>query len=85
MLAHISCTPDGRVLALHNFAGRLLTVRLRLPETAPGGRPTDLRAEDHAGLTVSDDGLLRVELPAYGYRWPRAGTSADDPERVAAG
>ena len=85
VLAHISRTSDGRVLALHNFADRPRTVRLRLPETAPGDRLTDLLAENHAGLTVSDDGLLRVELPAYGYRWLRAGTPADDPERVAAG
>ncbi|MGX1274693.1 hypothetical protein RKD18_007887 [Streptomyces phaeoluteigriseus] len=27
--------------------------------------------------------MLRVDLPAYGYRWLRVGTPADDPERVA--
>ncbi|MFD9463355.1 alpha-amylase family protein [Streptomyces sp. NPDC060027] len=83
VLAHIGCTTDGKVLALHNFAGRPVTAELRLPEAGPGGTLTDLLAEGHAALTVPDDGLLRVELPPYGYRWLRVGTPADDPERVA--
>ncbi|MET7440323.1 alpha-glucosidase C-terminal domain-containing protein [Streptomyces sp. NPDC005568] len=83
VLAHLGCTTDGRVLAVHNFAGRQVTVRLRLPEVGPGARLTDLLDDGHDGLTVGDDGLLRVELPAYGYRWLRVGTPADDPERVA--
>ncbi|MGW3661866.1 alpha-amylase family protein [Streptomyces sp. NPDC005141] len=83
VLAHVGCTTDGRVLAVHNFAGRPVTARLRLPEAGPGGRLTDVLDEGHAGLTVPDDGLLRVELPAYGYRWLRVGTPADDPARVA--
>ncbi|WP_406351399.1 alpha-amylase family protein [Streptomyces sp. NBC_01635] len=83
VLAHVSRTTDGTVLALHNFAGRPVTARLRLPEAGAGGRLTDLLDEGHAGLTVPDDGLLAVELPAYGYRWLRVGTQADDPERVA--
>ncbi|MER5407204.1 alpha-amylase family protein [Streptomyces sp. NPDC002769] len=83
VLAHIGCTTDGKVLAVHNFADRSVTARLRLPEAGPGGRLTDLLDEGHAGLTVPDDGLLRVELPAYGYRWLRVGTPADDPDRVA--
>lgn len=83
VLAHIGCTADGKILAVHNFADRPVTARLRLPEAGPGGRLTDLLDEGHAGLTVPDDGLLRVELPAYGYRWLRVGTPADDPDRVA--
>ncbi len=86
VLAHIARTTDGTdgaVLAMHNFAGGPVTVRLRLPEVSPGGRLMDLLDEGHAGLTVDDDGLLRVELPAYGYRWLRVGTPADDPVRVA--
>ncbi|UXX97358.1 hypothetical protein N7U49_46930 [Streptomyces sp. AD2-2] len=86
VLAHIARTTDGTdgaVLAMHNFAGGPVTVRLRLPEAGPGGRLMDLLDEGHAGLTVDDDGLLRVELPAYGYRWLRVGTPADDPVRVA--
>ncbi|MFF0110496.1 alpha-amylase family protein [Streptomyces hirsutus] len=82
-LAHVSRTTDGTVLALHNFADRPVTARLRLPEAGAGGRLTDLLDEGHAGLTVPDDGLLAVELPAYGYRWLRVDTQADDPERVA--
>ncbi|MBV1938581.1 alpha-amylase family protein [Streptomyces sp. BV286] len=84
VLAHVGCTTDGTVLAVHNFAGGPATVRLRLSEAGPGGRLTDLLDEEHKGLTVPDDGLVRVELPAYGYRWLRVGTPADDPERVAA-
>ncbi|MFE9680415.1 alpha-amylase family protein [Streptomyces sp. NPDC006285] len=84
VLAHVGCTSDGTVLAVHNFADRPVTVRLRLSEAGPGGRLTDLLDEGHAGLTVSDDGLFPVELPAYGYRWLRVGTPADDPERVVA-
>ncbi|MFE9768240.1 alpha-amylase family protein [Streptomyces sp. NPDC005808] len=83
-LAHIASTTDGTVLAVHNFAAGPLTVRLRLPETEAGGRLMDLLDEGHAGLTVSADGLLRVELPAYGYRWLRVGTPADDPARTVA-
>jgi hypothetical protein len=85
VLAHLGRTADGTVLALHNFAGRPVTVRLRLPETAPDARLTDLLDDDHAGLMVADEGLLRVELRAYGYRWVRIGTSADDPQRGADG
>lgn len=83
VLAHIGCTTDGTILAVHNFADRPVTARLRLPEAGPGGRLTDLLDEGHAGLTVPDDGLLPIELPSYGYRWLRVGTPADDPERVA--
>ncbi|PSM45042.1 trehalose synthase [Streptomyces dioscori] len=84
VLAHVGRTGGGTVLAVHNFAAEPVTVRLRLPEAGPGGRLTDLLDEGHAGLTVPDDGLFRVELPAYGYRWLRVGTRADDPERVVA-
>ncbi|MFL1898320.1 alpha-amylase family protein [Streptomyces tauricus] len=84
VLAHAGHSGDGTVLAVHNFAGEPVTVRLRLSEAGPGGRLTDLLDERHAGLTVPDDGLFRVELPAYGYRWLRVGTPADDPERVVA-
>ncbi|MGW0499843.1 alpha-amylase family protein [Streptomyces sp. NPDC003007] len=83
VLAHVSHTADGSVLALHNFAGRPVTARIRLSEAAPGGTLTDLLDEGHAGSTVPDDGRLTVELPAYGYRWLRVGTPGDDPERVA--
>ncbi|QCD53640.1 alpha-amylase family protein [Streptomyces hawaiiensis] len=83
VLAHVSHTTDGSVLALHNFAGRPVTARLRLSEARAGGRLTDLLDEGHAGSTVPDDGQLAVELPAYGYRWLRVGTPGDDPERVA--
>ncbi|GAA4803656.1 alpha-amylase family protein [Streptomyces ziwulingensis] len=83
VLAHVGRTTDGRVLALHNFAGRPATAKLRLSEAGPGGRLTDLLDEGHAGLTVPEDGRLTVELPAYGYRWLRVGTPADDPERAA--
>ncbi len=84
VLAHAGRSGDGTVLAVHNFADEPVTVRLRLSEAGPGGRLTDLLNEQHAGLTVPDDGLFRVELPAYGYRWLRVGTPADDPERVVA-
>ncbi|MGW5617298.1 alpha-amylase family protein [Streptomyces sp. NPDC003877] len=83
VLAHVSHTTDGSVLALHNFAGRPVTARLRLPEAGAGGRLTDLLDEGHAGSTVPDDGRLTVELPPYGYRWLRVGTPGDDPDRVA--
>ncbi|MDK1347007.1 alpha-amylase family protein [Streptomyces sp. 378] len=83
VLAHVSHTADGSVLALHNFAGRPVTARIRLSEAGAGGTLTDLLDEGHAGSTVPDDGRLTVELPAYGYRWLRVGTPGDDPERVA--
>lgn len=85
VLAHLSHTTDGSVLALHNFAGHPVTARLRLPDPTPGTRLTDLLDDHHAALTIPDDGILRVELPPYGYRWLRRGTSADDAERVAGG
>ncbi|MFD6492888.1 alpha-amylase family protein [Streptomyces sp. NPDC059944] len=85
VLAHLSHTTDGSVLALHNFAGHPVTARLRLPDPTPGTRLTDLLDDHHGALTVPDDGILRVELPPYGYRWLRRGTSADDAERVAGG
>ncbi|MFJ8990961.1 alpha-amylase family protein [Streptomyces sp. NPDC102279] len=85
VLAHLSHTTDGSVLALHNFAGHPVTARLHLPDPTPGTRLTDLLDDRHAALTIPDDGILRVELPPYGYRWLRRGTSADDAERVAGG
>ncbi|MFG3144174.1 alpha-amylase family protein [Streptomyces sp. NPDC048243] len=85
VLAHLSNTTDGSVLALHNFAGQTVTARLRLPDSTPGTRFTDLLDDHHAALTIPDDGVLPVELPPYGYRWLRRGTSADDAERVAGG
>lgn len=85
VLAHLSHTTDGSVLALHNFAGHPVTARLRLPDPTPGTRLTDLLDDHHTALTIPDDGILRVELPPYGYRWLRRGTSADDAERVAGG
>lgn len=62
-----------------DLLAQLATVRSTLTSTTKG------LGDEQAGLTVSDDGLLQVELPAYGYRWLRAGTPADDPERVAVG
>ncbi|MET7386268.1 alpha-amylase family protein [Streptomyces sp. NPDC005529] len=85
VLAHLSHTTDGSVLALHNFAGHPVTARLRLPDPTPGTRLIDLLDDHHTAVTVPDDGILRVELPPYGYRWLRRGTSADDAERVAGG
>ncbi|MEV5788547.1 alpha-amylase family protein [Streptomyces sp. NPDC052192] len=85
VLAHFSHTTDGSVLALHNFAGHTVTARLRVPDSTPGTRFTDLLDDHHAALTIPDDGVLPVELPPYGYRWLRRGTSADDAERVAGG
>ncbi len=83
VLAHVCRAGDGTVLAVHNFADRPLTVRLELSEAGAGGRLTDLLDEGHSGSGVPADGLFRVDLPAYGYRWLRVGTPADDPERVA--
>ncbi|MFD6300236.1 alpha-amylase family protein [Streptomyces sp. NPDC060235] len=85
VLAHLSHTTDGSVLALHNFAGHTVTARLRPSDSTPGTRFTDLLDDHHAALTIPDDGILPVELPPYGYRWLRRGTSADDAERVAGG
>ncbi|MCX4919373.1 alpha-amylase family protein [Streptomyces sp. NBC_00687] len=85
VLAHLSHTTDGSVLALHNFSGHIVTARLRVPDSTPGTRFTDLLDDHHAALTIPDDGVLPVELPPYGYRWLRRGTSADDAERVAGG
>ncbi|MFF2997929.1 hypothetical protein ACFVTC_25765 [Streptomyces sp. NPDC057950] len=66
LLAHIGCTTDGTILAVHNFADRPVTARLRLPEAGPGGRLTDLLDEGHAGITVPDDGPLPIEPPSTG-------------------
>ncbi|MFD5270909.1 alpha-amylase family protein [Streptomyces sp. NPDC058335] len=83
VLAHVCSAGDGTVLAVHNFADRPVTVRMELREARARGRLTDLLDEAHAGLQASDDGRLHLDLPAYGYRWLRLGTPADDPERIA--
>ncbi|MFF7334364.1 alpha-amylase family protein [Streptomyces sp. NPDC090306] len=82
VLAHLCRTANGRVLALHNFADRVSTARLRLPEVGAGGRLTDLLDASHAGLTLSDDAELLLDLPPFGYQWLRVGTPADDPDRA---
>ncbi|WP_328752720.1 alpha-glucosidase C-terminal domain-containing protein [Streptomyces sp. NBC_00285] len=85
VLAHVCRAGDGTVLAVHNFADRPLTVRLEIHEAGAGEQLTDLLDEKHTALKASEDDLFRVDLPAYGYRWLRVGTPADDPERVACG
>ncbi|USQ85376.1 alpha-amylase family protein [Streptomyces phaeoluteigriseus] len=82
VLAHVCSAGDGTVLAVHNFADQPVTVRLAMREARAGGRLTDLLDEAHAGLKASDDGMWHVDLPAYGYRWLRLGTPADDPARI---
>lgn len=82
VLAHLCRTANGQVVALHNFADRDATARLRLPEVGAGGRLTDLLDASHTGLTLSDEAELRVDLPPFGYRWFRVGTPADDPDRT---
>ncbi|MFF4653628.1 alpha-amylase family protein [Streptomyces sp. NPDC001380] len=86
VLAHLASTSDGCVLAVHNFAGRPVTVRPALPDAAPGSTLTDLLATagDGEDLTVPEDRGPEVPLPPYGYRWLRVPTGREAPERTAA-
>ncbi|WP_405009231.1 alpha-amylase family protein [Kitasatospora sp. NBC_01539] len=64
VLAHLSSTPDGAVLALHNFADRQVTAT---PKGLPAGLLTDVLTGAAAGST---DGPGTALAP-YGYRWLR--------------
>ncbi len=80
VLAHLSSTADGAVLALHNFADRQATAA---PVGVPPGRLTDVltgaavdgrgRGDGGDGDGGDGDGTLRVTLAPYGYRWLRVG------------
>lgn len=83
VLAHLSTTGDGAVLALHNFADRRVKVVTEASRLAAGTLLTDLLGEDD--VTVGEeDGKVRVELEPYGYRWLRVSTPLDDPARATA-
>ncbi|MYV57140.1 alpha-amylase family protein [Streptomyces sp. SID3212] len=83
VLAHLSTTGDGAVLALHNFADRRVKVVTEASGLAAGTVLTDLLGEDD--ITVGKkDGKVRVELEPYGYRWLRVSTPLDDPARATA-
>jgi trehalose synthase len=75
VLAHLVRADIGSMLAVHNLADAPASVTLTLPDVAPGSRLVDLL---HNGVTALDDGEVTLELDAYGYRWLRVTSDADD-------
>ncbi|HHW82498.1 MAG TPA: trehalose synthase [Actinomycetales bacterium] len=65
VFAHRMSLPDSAVMALHNFSGDPVTVRLR-DAIAPEDRVESLIAGTEA---IAHDGELEVSLEGYGFCW----------------
>ena len=70
VLAHALASPEGRMLALHNFSPNPATVRVTIPEVEPGDQLVDLLVDGRT-LDLDDDGAAELAMDAYGYRWFR--------------
>jgi trehalose synthase len=74
VLAHSMRSDLGRFVALHNFAERPVTVTFTLADEPEGAGLVDLLGPERVAI---DAGRVRVELPAYGYRWLRISRPGD--------
>jgi trehalose synthase len=70
VLAHTLWSPEGRMVALHNFGEHPVTATVTVPESGAEQRLVDLLVD---GLVVDLDerGRATVALDGYGYRWFR--------------
>jgi len=82
VLAHLSTTGDGAVLAVHNFRDRDIDVRIEVPDLDEDTELTEITAD--AEPITAHAGHVHVTLPAYGYRWLRVASVLDDPDRATA-
>ena len=73
VLAHTSCWEDGRVMALHNFSGKDLRVKVDYRYGEPQ-RCLELLSDQP--YDKPHPGQHDFELGPYGYRWFRLGGSA---------
>jgi trehalose synthase len=74
VLAHSMRSDLGRLVTLHNFAERPVTVGLELADEPEGTQLVDLLGPDRIRL---DGGRTPIELEAYGYRWLRVSHPGD--------
>jgi maltose alpha-D-glucosyltransferase/alpha-amylase len=69
VLAHAISWQGGDVVAVHNVAGRKVSVSITLPRPADGPRWHHLIGPRTRGGPQVDGGVLEIELDAYGYQW----------------
>ncbi|GAA0391828.1 alpha-amylase [Acrocarpospora corrugata] len=77
VLAHRADIDGGTVLAAHNFADRDVEVELSLDGLDSDQVLTDLLQD--GTIEISDKGLARFDVEAYGCRWFRASTPETAP------
>ncbi len=75
VLVHAVAADVGRMIAVHNFTDEPRTVSFALGDEPEGTGLTDLLAPEHPD--VDDRGRVRIDLPAYGYRWLRVSRPGD--------
>lgn len=69
VLVHLCTWDDGALVAVHNLGAESQTLRFTLPECTSQHRLEDLLQVGTE--TVDDDGVVRLALDGYGYRWLR--------------
>jgi trehalose synthase len=74
VFAHSMRNSIGRFVALHNFGDEPLTTTIDLSDEEEGADLVDLLGPDTIPL---ENGRVRLELPAYGYRWLRVRRPGD--------
>jgi hypothetical protein len=74
VLAHSMRSDLGRLVALHNFGERPVTVALKLADEPAGTALVDLMGPAQYAI---DGGAVQIELEAYGYRWLRVSRPGD--------
>jgi hypothetical protein len=70
VLVHTLSGAEGRMVAMHNFAGDPANVRFELPDATDQHRLVDLLVD---GVTLRPDaaGVIEMAMDGYGYRWFR--------------
>ena len=70
VLVHSLASPEGRMVAIHNFSANPASTSFVVPDADPDDVLVDLLV-DGTQLDVGDDGSATVPLDSYGYRWFR--------------
>ncbi|MFE7628866.1 alpha-amylase family protein [Kocuria sp. NPDC057446] len=68
VLAHCLTSPNGQLVAMHNFADDARRVAIDLQDSEDITHVIDLLGNESVAFTA---GPLEIDLPGYGYRWLR--------------
>lgn len=70
VLAHSLTGAEGRMIALHNFSGKPVTVSVRLKDVTDEDALVDLLVDNEV-VELDGRGGATFQLDGYGYRWYR--------------